>query len=177
MEHFGTLLKDISGKRWLSQDELRSFAGKTRHVANIVFSWWPLITEIGGAISHTEKATAPYKGVWTRQVRPALKWLRICMKGCPATLSRSLEFADCWHQGVNITLILDASLWGLGGLLLRDDVITSFFSSPCVRGSAEIQTANKSGRPYASWSPSGNGFPCGMGSVRPSASRAITLLP
>jgi hypothetical protein len=62
----------------ISVKELRSFAGKADHIASIILTWKPFVSEIWGALKiiGTPQAGNPPSGcVWTSQVRPALRWM------------------------------------------------------------------------------------------------------
>ena len=52
------------------------------------------------------------------------------MNGHSGALSRTWYFEDFLHQGIQYRIILDASPWGLGGILMMGETIISWFSSP-----------------------------------------------
>ena len=46
MEDFKALLLSTARLRWISQDDLRSFTGKANHIANVLCSWRPFISDL-----------------------------------------------------------------------------------------------------------------------------------
>ena len=62
MKDFRKLLAHTRRQRWISVQSLRSFAGKSNHIAKLLFSWRPFLTQLWGASSNPEKATAPEGG-------------------------------------------------------------------------------------------------------------------
>ena len=129
MREFRDIVKHAMKQRWLAQDAVRSLAGKANHIANVLYSWRPFLSELWGALNAKNKATAPGGSIWLKQIAPALKWMKCFMSGHSGSLPRQLYFKDILFQVVEYSIILDASPWGLGGILMEDGVIISWFSS------------------------------------------------
>ena len=129
MREFREIVKHAMKQRWLTQDAVRSLAGKANHIANVLYSWRPFLSELWGALNAKNKATAPGGSIWLKQIAPALKWMKCFMSGHSGSLARQWFFQDLLFQGVEYSIILDASPWGLGGILMKDGVIIRWFSS------------------------------------------------
>ena len=108
---------------------LRSLAGRANHVASLLRTWRPFLQQLWGALSATGRCHAPAGCIWTKQVAPALWWLRAFLAGARGTVVRSfaLEVWANWVEPVCVTI--DASPYGLGGMLEFNDSIVEWFAS------------------------------------------------
>ena len=109
--------------------ELQTFAGKCSRVANMLMAWKPFLEPLWAAIYSKKPTRAVNRGVWKTQVLIPLRWIYSFLSHTQGTLTRSWLLSSFLGQGPRITFILDASPWGLGGILLVQGVITSWFMS------------------------------------------------
>ena len=107
---------------------LRSYAGKANHVATLVHTWRPFLDQLWTAISGTKSSNAPSHEVWVKQIASSLSWLQAFLRREQRTLERRWRFDYYSNQGRKITLILDASPFGLGGVLLIDGQIAAWLA-------------------------------------------------
>jgi hypothetical protein len=73
--------------------------------------------------------------VWTKQVEHSLTWLVSFLQESDTKLERHFDLATYQGRGKEVVICLDASPWGLGGFLVEDNSIKSWFS--CGLGSEE----------------------------------------
>ena len=106
--------------------ELHSFVGKLVHIASIVFTLRPFLTDLHAAI-YTVDSKAPPGCIWLKQILHVLWWIIALLDGKPIT--RHYLLAVHLGTGRDLEINLDASPWGLGGYLVEDGVITSWFQS------------------------------------------------
>ncbi len=111
---------------------LRSFCGKVSHIGSLIFTLRPFAAELWSAL-HSDAATsgAPQGCVWTGQIRHTLIWLRAFFNELQADiLVRTFSVQTTFNARQRTTLLLDASPWGLGGVLLVGGTPREFFTSP-----------------------------------------------
>ena len=64
------------------------------------------------------------------QFATTTKWLCAFMSGKRGIIERSFDLTAYRNRGERLYIIVDASPWGLGGVLQVDDNIQEYFSSP-----------------------------------------------
>ena len=96
---------------------------------------WAAVTS---TIEDKKPTRAPRGIVWKRQVESSLRWIMISLKGAPGTLTRTWPFEEFVNTQGHLTMTLDASPWGLGGVLQRGSTIIAWFSSPLSHHVARI---------------------------------------
>jgi hypothetical protein len=110
---------------------LRSYAGKVMHVASLIFTVRPFLSDIYGALySDIAASTAPVGCIWTLQVEHALLWLFALLTNEVGSLTRCYELSSYLGTGKTVELNLDASPWGMGGYLLIDHRPVAWYSCP-----------------------------------------------
>ena len=125
-------LRDFRQGNLISLKQLRSFAGKCSHVASLIPVWRPFIRPLWAAIAQAGSANtgAPKGTVWTKQVHVSLMWLEACLTGQTGTLRRVYPLEPYLNQGDRISIIFDASPWGLGAVLTKNHTPIAWFASP-----------------------------------------------
>ena len=118
MEEFAGLVRDLRVERRIPLKKMQAFAGKANHVANLLYGWRPFIDELWAAIY--SRSAIESGRVWTKQVATTLAWLQLFLDGHKGSLTRSWRFHEYLHPRAPGTLYLDASPWGLGGILVID---------------------------------------------------------
>ena len=113
----------------ISRKDLQRLAGRANHVAGMIPVWRPFLQELWGALAG-DGGNAPPNCIWTSQIKSVLAWLDLFLRGVRGTLVRTFSL-DTWSNVAQPILItLDASPWGLGGIIEVQGNIVSFFSSP-----------------------------------------------
>ena len=135
---------------------LRSLAGKISFLAGLVpnlkpylATLWAVCTEPAEAAHHetsrrpacssgcpgkrgVEKALPP-RLVFTRQCLPGLKWLLAFFQNQRGTLERCYHFAGAPDE-LTLQAAVDASPWGIGGVLIRNGIVTEWFADDLTPG-------------------------------------------
>ena len=144
----------ILGSPVVSKRELRSYAGSMSFVAGLVKFVRPFLSPLWAAISDNNqpqgRATIEGQGatlasgskhrrtpdhlVKVRRVSHSLRWVRAFLQDIHGPLCRNIYFEVPSTDGC-LRIAVDASPWGIGGILLRGTVIIAFFSD-------EIQEAD-----------------------------------
>ena len=107
--------------------EAQSFAGRANHIASLLIAWRPFVSELWAAID-PESARRSGK-VWVKQIKPTLEWLSTFLRQQRGALVRSWLFSAWLYPQTAVAMILDASPWGLGGILVSGDKVISWFAS------------------------------------------------
>ena len=68
------------------------------------------------------------------------------MTGQSGSLCRTWHVHDILYQGVQFTIILDASPLGLGGIFMEDGVIVSWVSSKLTKHDEQHSSITRSGK-------------------------------
>jgi len=127
--------RDFLKSNVLKIKELHSYTGKLVHIASIVYTLRPFLTDLHAAIYET-LSNAPTGCIWLKQILHVLWWVIALLDGAPITRHYLLAV----HQGLgrDLEINLDASPWGLGGYLVEDGIITSWFQSKIEPAEAAI---------------------------------------
>eukprot|EP00971_Amphidinium_carterae_P326318 6457021-Amphidinium_carterae.2 len=92
--------------------QLRRLVGKGSSFATLLFSWRPFLPELYTALTdEVARACAPQNCCWTRQ---------------SGSLVRRYPY-EAFSEKPQVLIVTDASPWGLGGLLIRQGVITTWY--------------------------------------------------
>jgi hypothetical protein len=116
---------------------LMSLDGKLVHVASLVQTVRPFLTDLRGAL-YANETSAPPGMVWTKQLRHVLLWLRALTSGQFGRLERHYV-TDVYHGYTDeVEINLDASPWGIGGYILLRGQIVHWFASAISKEEAEV---------------------------------------
>ena len=100
----------------ISRKDLQRPAGGANHVAGMIRVWRPFLQELWGALA-SDGGNAPPNCIWISQIKSVLAWLDLFLRGVRGTLVRTFSL-DTWSNVAQPILItLDASPWGLGGII------------------------------------------------------------
>ena len=139
LQEVETMSKDALSKNIYPKKSLRTLAGKANHVAGVIYTWRPFLQELWGALySDDSESAAPFNCVWTRQFSHTLVFLVAFLTRAMGTINRVYALDAYLGIGDKISVKLDASPWGLGGILLLNGHPTSWFSSPLSESDEEI---------------------------------------
>ena len=119
--------------------DLRTLAGKANHIAGVLFTWRPFLQELWSALyNKNQESRAPFNCVWTKQIMHTLSWISAFLAGSEGTIRRTYTLDAYLGRGTRTTVKLDASPWGLGGILLLDGAPTAWFASELTHHDFEI---------------------------------------
>jgi hypothetical protein len=121
-------LREILKSNVCSRKLLRSFAGRCNHVATLLWPWRPFLQSLWAAIS-SDPAGAPHNCIWVKQISVSLHWIGAFLDGASGSLQRTFSREAYLGAGVFVQITLDASPWGLGGVLQEDGETVSWFAS------------------------------------------------
>ena len=110
-----------------SRKEIASLAGKANHVATLVWTWRPFLQALWASI-HAPCPGAPAGCIWTVQVRSSLLWLKAFLSRQAGTLTRTFICRPVHLKRIEIGISVDASPWGLGGILTRGPRVMEWFA-------------------------------------------------
>ena len=65
--------------------------------------------------------------MWTKQIAHTLRWRDALLSDESLTLRRTFHLSTYRGHGVKVEVCLDASPWGLGGFLVKDGIIVSYW--------------------------------------------------
>ena len=116
------LSKNVVAKKFL-----RSYIGKTMNIAGIIVMWRPFLMQLWAALY--AETDAPPGCVWLKQIQISLKWIMSFLTRQHGTLLRLYRHKVFLRHTKKLTIVTDASPWGLGGWIAEDDIVVSYFSS------------------------------------------------
>jgi hypothetical protein len=122
----------------IHRKDLRQCTGKATHIASLVQTMRPFLSELYAAQTSTTKGGPIASSVWTAQVAHTLRWLVALLQQESSVLKRTFELSVFRGHGLKVVMCLDASPWGLGGYLMEDGNIVSYFSCPLSDTELEI---------------------------------------
>jgi hypothetical protein len=127
-----TVTDEILALNVVPRKTLRSFCGKVSHIGSLVFVLRPFAAELWSALySDPSTSAAPNGCVWVSQIRHTLVWLHAFWSHLQAdVLVRTFSVKAMFNDLPAVTLVLDASPWGLGGAIFFDGTPCEFFTSP-----------------------------------------------
>jgi len=116
----------------VSTKELRSFVGKRTAVASLVFMWSPFLKPLWASLTTagTEKSMAPRNCVWVKQFQEPLVWIQAFLAAEGDMITRTYTSDAYFGQGLKVEIDLDASPWGLGGILRVQNRFEAYFADP-----------------------------------------------
>eukprot|EP00435_Cladocopium_sp_Y103_P049753 s2113_g15.t1 len=121
------LLADSLSSNVVSKRSLRTLIGKAMAIASIIYVWRPFISELYTAL-HAEPSKAPQGCVWTKQIEPAVKWLRTFLAGELAGIQR-IYLLDVYTANCpEVIITWDASPYGMGATLQLAGKFIEFFA-------------------------------------------------
>ncbi|CAJ1424177.1 unnamed protein product [Effrenium voratum] len=123
------LVEEASSSNVVSKKALRTLLGKSMAIASIVFTWRPFLQELY-AVLHSEDGNAPQGCVWSKQMRPALTWLRTFLQGELAGVTRLFTLDAYLNRGPKVLITRDSSPFGMGATLEIEGATVEFFAIP-----------------------------------------------
>ena len=139
-----SLTKQMLACNIISVKSLRTYNGKVTSLASLVDVLRPFATELYAALKSPEhpelreKTKAPENCIWEKQIDIALHWIQAFLAKRKGALERVFTVNAFNGVGVRITIRFDASPWGLGGILLKEEVPVAWIAAPITEDGIEI---------------------------------------
>ena len=130
VEDVDHLTKRFVAANLVSLKDLRSYVGKLTHMASLVYMLRPFLLELYAALKIDLQTNAPAGSIWTKQIISSLRWISALIAGAHGTFARSYDLDTHLGLGSAVEVCLDASPWGLGGVLTIDGVHKAWFACP-----------------------------------------------
>jgi len=123
---------------------LRTLVGKVVHVAGLLHTWRPFVRMLWTPlVKDGDNAGAPVNCCWTKQLTIPVLWILAFLRGQHGTVKREFSIQSFLGAGEKISIVVDASPWGLGGVLTRDGTISEYFASPLSDHDQEIHSITR----------------------------------
>jgi len=127
-EESGQVVEDMLSKNVIPMKMLRSGIGKLSHISNLLVIWRPFMRPLYAALYSPTPSGCPPNCCWTRQVAQPLRWFKSFFKASGGFVEREFMLDAFQKLDTCIEIVMDASPWGIAGILYVDDVPTEFFS-------------------------------------------------
>ena len=85
-----------------------------------------------------KKNRAPKGTVWTKQIKGSLRWIWDFLSGVHGPLTREWLLHHYIDAHTTLRMVLDASPWGLGGVLFENDIPISYFTSRLTKDDVKL---------------------------------------
>ena len=149
---------ELLARNFVGIKKLRSYAGRCTHVSNLLFAWRPFLDPLWAASSSTssaarrinklalnskskkkhKKSKALRGTLWTKQINASLLWIASFLAGLQGPLSRTWN-TDFFHAPDDgLMFVLDASPYGLGGVLFDGESPVAYFGSKLTKDDVKI---------------------------------------
>ena len=153
LKDLATATKEILSKNVIGRRKLRKYTGSANHVSNLLFAWRPFLDSLWAASaagpkeqmagkaawrSKHRKTRAPKGTVWTKQIKGSLRWILDFLSGVHGPLTREWLLHHYVDTYTTLRMVLDASPWGLGGVLFENDVPISYFTSRLTKDDVKL---------------------------------------
>ena len=128
-----SIADDIGRSNVTSIKDLRRFTGKASSLASLVDVLRPFISELYGALhsnSGEMHSKAPANCVWTKQFEASRAWITAFLTRQKGSITRIYTLNSFLGIGTSVRMRLDASPWGVGGVLLVEETATAWFAAP-----------------------------------------------
>ena len=133
---------------------LRRFTGQANHISGLLFAWRPFLDSLWAALSlqGSRKGRAKHGFVWKRQVKPSLDWFLCFLIRQKSHLSRQWWYSSYHADAAEVSMILDASPYGYGGVLVINGVVMAYFADTISRHDVRImQTEAGNSKGQQTW--------------------------
>ena len=116
---------------------LRQLTGKLSNIANLLLPWRPFLRPLYGAI-YGEAGNAPLNCIWVKSIEQALRWFESFFLSTGGFIERRLRLSCYLHIDTQVDMVLDASPWGIAGILLVNGRPQEYFSDPLSEADVRI---------------------------------------
>jgi len=115
----------------ISIKRLRTLIGRAVHITSLVMFWTPFVAQLWAPIaSSAVKSDAPPGCIWSKQIRSALLWIQAFVRRQRGTISRTYTVDAYLADDVGVQIVMDASPWGYGAVLVVEGLPRSYFAEP-----------------------------------------------
>lgn len=87
----------------------------------------PFLSSLWSVLAAMNEGRKARNVVHTRRIEPALEWIRHLLRGKGILFVRAVR---AFRNTSGAIIIADASMWGLGAILIVNDAIEEYFSKP-----------------------------------------------
>ena len=141
MDDILKLCEDVLHNNVYPLKKLRSFVGKVVHVAGLLHTWRPFVRMLWTPlVKESDNDGAPMNCCWSRQIHIPVQWILAFMRGHHGTIRRTFSVQSFLGAGDRVSIVVDASPWGLGGVLTRNDTIAEYFASSLDHNDVDIHS-------------------------------------
>ena len=108
------------------------YTGKASSVASIIDVLRPFNTDLYGAMYAEPEdmgSTAPHGCIWTKQIDVARHWLKAFLERQSGALTSIYSLTSFMGTGTEVRLRLDASPWGIGGVLYINEAPKAWYAA------------------------------------------------
>ena len=131
------------GVNQVSRSWLRSYIGKWQSAASLLFALRPWVGELTAVLYDRRPSNADDHRVWVNQFRHTLAWLAnfIDMENGPVV--RTFRVGSYFNRGVKYGISMDASIYGMGAVLIVNGVPEEYFSIAMTSSDERISNMKK----------------------------------
>ena len=131
------MLVDVLGLNVVAKKKLRQLTGKLSNIANLLWPWRPFLRPLYGVI-YNEDSTAPLHCVWVKAIQEPLRWFQHFFRSSGGMIERCFSLECYLNVTTHIDMVIDASPWGIAGVLLLDGRAQEYFSDALSTHDVEI---------------------------------------
>lgn len=131
------LLAEVLQTNVVAKKRLRQLIGKLSNIANLLLPWRPFLRPLYGAL-YGEDSSAPQNCVWTKAIIEPLRWFGHFFQASGGLIERRFLLACYLDSSTHVTMVIDASPWGIAGILVVDGHAQEYFSDPLCDHDVEI---------------------------------------
>jgi len=128
LRNLEAFIDEIAKGNVVSLSTVASLAGRGNHIASLVWALRPFSQQLWAALRSDCSSSAPPGCIWLKQIAGAVRWIKAFLVGSQGTLQRRFHLAKHFRVGGTVNLLLDASPWGFGGVLVYDGRPMAWFS-------------------------------------------------
>ena len=122
------LVKDMLSLNVVSVKALQSLVGKLSNIANLLVVWRPFLAPLFAALYAPTASGAPPNCVWVKQISSELSWFQAFFSASGGFVERHFDLQCFTATDTIVDVVLDASPWGLAGVLTVNDQPVEFFA-------------------------------------------------
>ena len=129
MKEFLTSTQQLNKVNLIRGRDLRRYTGQANHISGLLFAWRPFLDTLWAALAKSQrKGETTQTYVWKRQIKPSLQWFLCFLEGQRNHLCRQWWYSSFHAAAAEITMILDASPYGFGGVLIVNNIVLAYFA-------------------------------------------------
>jgi len=115
------LYKELIALNVFSLKRLITLVGKAVHIASLLYMWRPFVSSLWSPLlAENLDSTAPPGCLWSKWIWPAAFWMLAFLSKAHGAVSRTFSTVTFRSVGKQIAITVDASPWGLGGVITEN---------------------------------------------------------